>query len=1266
VAFALGALALTTFNGPAVAGPTIPGMGGTSGGGRGPTLDPSQRPPAPTVPGAGSGTGAGGWVRPDPDMMAGLMLERVKSSSRAGTSMEGDALSALSVLYSLRDRARFGIVQRALESLAADRALGEVAWEAEALARGMAPDRTSTDGATRDHRAGLAKTFFVLGPFRDTGGGLDRKDGPEQTGASYEDERASFAWGAYDVRWREIPTRFATFEGLPLDVWISPRNESCTLLATKWELASDETFVVRIAAAGQVRAWLDDVEVGRSEDVHAAALFDRIGAKVTAKAGAHALRVKVCSGALADSGRVRVRTLRPNGDPFSIPVARRDAKGSPASAVTVVRTPTLLERVTAAKAAPLASLLVRSIAGADDLRSPRAPGLASVLAQGDAAKGAARPSEDVLALLSVYAPSHPVRSALLGRVYLDRDVNRFVTLRAAEARARADQSDWALAAAQGMQLGSATLPHEVDLMAQVELGQRSDALRVMAYNRLRTLFEQGRDSMPNAALDRFYGLALGLDRQRALEAAREFSRRGMAVPLPAIAATMSEGAILTEATQRVEGTLTHGKDAAALLRLVSPLPAATPLVHRLLQFAPNRADVVSEWANAMLRRGDRTAYLEGLKRARELDPGSARLREELARAPAKDGARETDPKRDEQYLVPSETVLARRGSQEGGNNVADRELYWLRAVTMHDDARVSQLIQYAREVVIAPRTQDELFEDMPLEGDLTEILRARVHRKGGGVSYPTEEHNEGRRPRIRWPDLSPGDVVEVALRSWTSTPVGGRGDSPFYFVDYAGAPATHPLLYNEVVVDSPESRPLYVDVIRGGDHQRTERKDGGRKVLRLVWKSPPRIPEEPLSPPMSEIAPLIVGSTYRSWNEFRAWYAEAVKGFTEPDEEVRQIAKDLTKKESTQAGKVRALFNFVADDIRYVNYVSGEWWLPNRPQQLLARREGDCDDKAILLISLLKAIGVEAQEVLVQTRLTGMPSVLRAPGAAIPMFDHGIAFLPGPGGGTYLDATSPESRMGALPSMDARGSALRMAGSAEIVTLPESSPDDHGADVTWQVQLRADGGAEIQAEETHRGDSAFWLRTALRQEGARQQYVQDNLVSGWFSNLKVDGKIGFEGDLAGGRASVKYRATSPDAGGVGRTDGNSLVVRLSPSATLASALAPFPTRTLPVVLPSSLAPSKQRRVFEFRAPKGYVFTHVPPGDSEEGGEFGRAKLQTTSRGEDVVRVERIVVFDAHVIAADKYPAFRAWLLRVDGMLQRALRLMPQAKKGEMP
>ncbi|MGH7294937.1 MAG: transglutaminase-like domain-containing protein, partial [Polyangiaceae bacterium] len=432
-------------------------------------------------------------------------------------------------------------------------------------------------------------------------------------------------------------------------------------------------------------------------------------------------------------------------------------------------------------------------------------------------------------------------------------------------------------------------------------------------------------------------------------------------------------------------------------------------------------------------------------------------------------------------------------------------------------------------------------------------------------------------------------------------PVGGRGDPPFYRLDYASALSTHPISYNDDVIESPADHPIYAGVVNGKADRTEEHDENGRHVVRYVWDHPVNIPDEPLAPPMSETVPVLVMSTFKDWNQFRAWYADAIHGFTEPDAQVRELAAKLTRGKTTREDKLRALFDFVADDIRYVNYVSGEWWLPNRPQQLLARREGDCDDKAILLITLLRAVGIEAQEVMVQTRLTNEPSIVRAKAAAIPLFDHGIAFLPGPGGGTYLDATSPQSRLGPLPSMDARAPALRLDGPAEIVSLPSSSPDDHGIDSTWTVKLAASGSAELAGDERAIGDEAFWMRSNLNEPDARAQWVEDHLVGPWFSTVEVDKKVEFHGDVGRGQATVKWKARSD---GLARHEAGELVLPLSPSQTLASQLAPLLRRTVPVWLPSSMAPRHELRTIRVVAPKGWRFEALPQGGDENGGPFG--------------------------------------------------------------
>jgi hypothetical protein len=293
--------------------------------------------------------------------------------------------------------------------------------------------------------------------------------------------------------------------------------------------------------------------------------------------------------------------------------------------------------------------------------------------------------------------------------------------------------------------------------------------------------------------------------------------------------------------------------------------------------------------------------------------------------------------------------------------------------------------------------------------------------------------------------------------------------------------------------------------------------------------------------------------------------------------------------------------------------------------------------------------------VLVQTRLTGQPSLLRAHGAAVPLFDHGIAFLPGPHGGTYLDATSPQSRLGPLPSMDARAVALRMDGPPEVVELPPSAPAEHGLDATWTVELHDDGSADIAGREQASGDDAFWMRTQLTESGARQSWVEAHLAATWLSTIEVDKDVAFDGGAKGGGATLAWKARSS---GLARKEGEERVVLLSPPSTLASQLAPLVSRTLPVQLPPYVAPRQEAHTTRVVAPKGWTFESLPPGGIEEGGPFGRAALELSKDPHDAraVLVKLTVVFEQSTISVDEYPAWRAWIQKVDALVHRSLRL----------
>lgn len=1282
-----------------------------------PTKKGAEAPAQPAVPGGAAaqpGKQAVRWTAATPDQMVDLAFTRVKQGG-------DDALSALVVAASLDERAAYGKVQAGLRGIL--RSASPVADDARMLLLELLPEpvgatwpgagKVSYDAAPDAN--GLVKAFAILGPFQDTGAGITRREGPEAPGQSFSDMQARYAWGVYDVAWRRVLPASATARGVPLDLYIHPRSESCTYLASKVTIPAGPAkgvrpILVHVAAAGAVRLIWDGVDVGVSEDVHPRLVLDRMAARIEAPPGDHLVAVKVCSGAVADEGRVRVRFTDEQRKPLVVATSS-DLRGLQVSSAApeapakgplkageragakaaITRVQTSLEKGLDIGPQPTAEQalragVLRTLGGAEDARSPRAPGLLDRVARTPGI------SPDVLAMAGWISPFGSNRSGWLnlaqdrGNAERDPATAAFAQRRLAASNLNSHLVDWALSTLREEPLRSANDPE-------------AKLIRALAKKHL------GAAGLARSALEDLLAIA---DSQRARTPTSvwaEIANSAMTQPVVALRAARRLAEVRPEARdasyvrgfRAVDGaslevaaaqSLMHQTSADNLLQIGRELYEAgryawaREAFYLATEVAPNRS-VAFQWLAVARRAADalekKPAAPGGgqqsqeatsdLARARDLDPSDPFVKAELGfRTGA--GASVTAGRtklRDEQYLPTPAVFLerARRTPVKKGE-VFDRQLHWVRVVTYHPDKRVSQLMHYAREIVIEPRTESERYErQIPIEGDDTELVLARVHKKDGTVVMPEEQSSGGRSPSIRWPELKTGDVVEVAVRSWTAGPVGRRGDAPYYFIDYVGSTDTHPILYNEVVVDSPASSPLAIDVLNGKPERFTTETIEGRTIRRYAWDNPPSVPDEPLAPTLSESLPVVVGSTFGSWHEFREWYRSAVAGFTAPDDQVRHLAAELTKNAKTHEEKLKAIFDFVADDIRYVNYVSGEWWLPNRPQELLARRQGDCDDKALLLITLLKSIGIEATEVLIQTRYTGSPSLLRSEKAAIPVFDHGIAYLPGKNGapGMWLDATSPQSRLGPLPSMDARTLALFVdEGQAKIIETPASSPADHGIDAEWTIKLSPSGAGDLVAKERHTGDAAFELRSNLAEADSRAQWVEQ-YASSWFPTIQVKSQVNFQSDLPRGAAMLGYEARSE---GFARREGGELAVPISEDTTITSQLAPLVKRTLPVVLPPSIAPGHQARSITIVAPPGFTFADLPPGGEEQGGEFGVARLEfKRGAAPNTVLVNRSVVFDMSTIPVDKYASWRGWLQRVDGLMHRMVRLVPTGAAAKL-
>ena len=131
----------------------------------------------------------------------------------------------------------------------------------------------------------------------------------------------------------------------------------------------------------------------------------------------------------------------------------------------------------------------------------------------------------------------------------------------------------------------------------------------------------------------------------------------------------------------------------------------------------------------------------------------------------------------------------------------------------------------------------------------------------------------------------------------------------------------------------------------------------------------PGVPREDPLPAGYDPLPWVQWSEYEKWSEVNQW---ALTLFTN----AQPLSPDLTRQIKEwrhlpgAEQRVPAVLRFLQDDIRYQGIETGaEAYTPADPSLVFARRFGDCKDKTMLCVVILRALGIEAYPVLVSTDL---------------------------------------------------------------------------------------------------------------------------------------------------------------------------------------------------------------------------------------------------------------------------------------------------------
>ncbi|HUA37506.1 MAG TPA: DUF3857 domain-containing transglutaminase family protein [Candidatus Sulfopaludibacter sp.] len=178
----------------------------------------------------------------------------------------------------------------------------------------------------------------------------------------------------------------------------------------------------------------------------------------------------------------------------------------------------------------------------------------------------------------------------------------------------------------------------------------------------------------------------------------------------------------------------------------------------------------------------------------------------------------------------------------------------------------------------------------------------------------------------------------------------------------------------------------------------------GKKAVEYVWdlRQVPGTALEDSLPAWYDPDPWVQLTDFKTWVEVNQW-ASALFRVTSPFSPSLERKIEEWKQIPEPEQQVLTVLRFVQDEVRYFGIEIGRSTeQPADPSVVFARRFGDCKDKSLLFVTILRALGIEAYPVLVNAAL-GRGIWDWRPSASA--FDHCIAVVRFNGQTYWLDPT---------------------------------------------------------------------------------------------------------------------------------------------------------------------------------------------------------------------------------------------------------------------
>jgi tetratricopeptide (TPR) repeat protein len=427
------------------------------------------------------------------------------------------------------------------------------------------------------------------------------------------------------------------------------------------------------------------------------------------------------------------------------------------------------------------------------------------------------------------------------------------------------------------------------------------------------------------------------------------------------------------------------------------------------------------------------------------------------------------------------------------------------------------------------------------------LLTARTIKADGRVLEP--EEIEGK-PTISFPDLTPGDFIEVEYAVFrTGSPLfaGGFDTERFYFKDFTTA-----FHRSEVLVVAPQDLELELDP-RGQCPEPEERLVGDMRVI--TWRAHKTLPlpQEPRAPVAREYLPSIRVTARASWESLTSRIRDMLAEQDRPSPHLDETARQATVGVDGEDHRARrqAIYHWVMEHVE----AAGD--LFDQPSHIVVRKSGN---RARAFVALLRSAGYSGRLALVREAGedrtdSSVPSLAMLGRVAVHVEDDG-----------WVSLEQDGAPYGYLPAELRHAPVLFIDNDERTSTDGGAVPVD-AQRVTLDITLHEDGSAVGTITEELTGVLAAGWRSDLREiAGAEiekrfeERYLSTAVVGAALSSLTIKELDDPEAPLI-----LEYEIEVPQ---LGLRDEHAFGIEVPFPITLVKRVGGLPSRSTPAVLAS--------------------------------------------------------------------------------------------------